>query len=413
MTDERAGRLLRPADSSPRATFLELFFDLVFVFALTRVSFRLIGAVDESLGELVLEIVRTGALFLALWLLWSITAWVTSRYEPEEGVIQFVVVGSMFGAMVMAVALPRAFEERALPFVLGYLAVMVGRPLVMAVALRNHPRRTVPLRLGAWAVAGAVPWLAGALAPEHLRLALWMCALAIDGVGLLLGWPLPRLGPARASGWLIMGEHLADRYQQIFLISLGETILVIGLTYSGVDFTADRAGAFAVAFVTTALLWRIYFHRAGHLLAEALRVARSPGRLGSSAGATHLAIVVGVLSTAVGYELVIDHPYGRTDPAWLAFVVGGPALFLAARARFEYEIFGRVSWSRVGGLLTLLLLAPAFTLGPPMVALTLVAVVLAGVAAADARRSRGRAPETSASPLGHGEAGEAGFHRAP
>ncbi|MGC5329366.1 low temperature requirement protein A [Micromonospora sp. DT62] len=413
MTDERGGRLLRPEDSSPRATFLELFFDLVFVFALTRVSLRLVDAAGDPFGELILDIVRTGALFLALWLLWSITVWVTSRYEPERAVIQFVVVGSMFGAMVMAVALPRAFEERALSFVLGYLAVMVGRPLVMAVALRHHPRRTVPLRLGTWAIMGAAPWLAGAFAPEHLRLPLWVLALAVDGFGLVLGWPLPRLGPARASGWLIAGEHLADRYQQIFLISLGESILVIGLTYSGVDFTADRAGAFAIAFVTTALLWRIYFHRAGHLLAEALRVARAPGRLGASVAGTHLAIVVGVLSTAVGYELVIDHPYGRIDPAWLAFVVGGPALFLAARARFEYEIFGRLSWSRVGGLLALLLLTPMLTLAPPMGALTLVAAVLAGVAVADAWRSRGRAPETSASPFGQGEAGDPGFHRAP
>ncbi|MEU4381578.1 low temperature requirement protein A [Micromonospora echinofusca] len=409
MTDERAGRLLRPEESSPRATFLELFFDLVFVFALTRVSMRLIDGTGGSVGTLLAEIARTGVLFLALWLLWSITTWVTSRYEPERPVIQFVVVGSMFGAMVMAVALPRAFEDRALAFVLAYLAVMVVRPLIIGTALRGHPRRAVPLRLLAWAVLGAVPWLVGAFGPEHLRLPVWVLAVAVDYTGLLLGWPLPRLGPARTAGWLIAGEHLADRYQQIFLISLGETILVIGLTYSGAEFTADRAGAFTVAFVTTALLWRIYFHRAGHLLGEALRVARSPGRLGASASSTHLIIVTGVLSTAVGYELVIAYPHGRTDPTWLVFIVGGPAIFLAARSRFEYEIFGRVSWSRVGGLLVLLLLSPAFTLGPPTMALAGAAVVLAAVAFADARRSRGRPSEMAASPLGHGGTGGGEF----
>ncbi|MEV4542642.1 low temperature requirement protein A [Micromonospora echinaurantiaca] len=413
MTDRRGARLLRPEVSATRATFLELFFDLVFVFALTRVSVRLIDVAGASVVELVAEIGRTGVLFLALWLLWSITTWVTSRYEPERGVIQFVVVGSMFAAMVMAVALPGAFEDRALPFVLGYLAAMIGRPLVIAAALHRHPRRSVPLRLAAWAAAGAVPWLAGAFAPEELRLPLWVLALAVDGTGLLLGWPLPRLGPARASGWLIAGEHLADRYQQIFLISLGETILVIGVTYSGEAFTADRAGAFAAAFLTTALLWRIYFHRAGHLLAEALRVARSAGRLGSSVGATHLVIVVGVLATGVGYELVIQHPYDRIDPVWLAFVVGGPAIFLIARARFEYEIFGRVSWSRWGGLGALLLLAPALTRGSPMVALVAVAAVLAAVATADTWRSRGRAVEVPASPLLHGGEPGGDFHRAP
>lgn len=413
MTDRRGAQLLRPEVSATRATFLELFFDLVFVFALTRVSVRLIDAAGAPGGELVAEIVRTGVLFLALWLLWSITTWVTSRYEPERGVIQFVVVGSMFAAMVMAVALPGAFEGRALPFVLGYLGAMIGRPLIVAAALRRHPRRTVPLRLAAWAAVGAVPWLAGAFAPEDLRLPLWVLALAVDGVGLMLGWPLPRLGPARASGWLIAGEHLADRYQQIFLISLGETILVIGVIYSGVAFTADRIGAFVTAFATTALLWRIYFHRTGHLLAEALRVARSAGRLGSSVGATHLGIVVGVLTTGVGYELVIEHPYGRIDPGWLVFLVGGPAVFLLARARFEYEIFGRVSWSRWGGLAALLLMAPALTLGSPMVALAAVAAVLAAVATADAWRSHGRPLETPASPLVHGGSADGDFHPAP
>ncbi|MEE3920184.1 low temperature requirement protein A [Micromonospora sp. BRA006-A] len=137
--------------------------------------------------------------------------------------------------------------------------------------------------------------------------------------------------------------HLAERYQQIFLIALGESILVIGVTYSGKEFSGDAAVAFTISFVITALLWRIYFYRAGHLLAQALRMAGTPGRLAESAAQTHLFMVLGVIGAAVGYELVIAHPYDTARPNWLVFVVGGPALFLAARSRFEYEIFGRVS----------------------------------------------------------------------
>ncbi|NJP31637.1 low temperature requirement protein A [Micromonospora thermarum] len=399
----RAGRepgaaLLRPTVSSPRATFLELFFDLVFVFALTRVSQRLIE--DVSGTRVHSDLVRTLVLFLALWLVWAITAWVTSRYEPEQTIIQAVVVGTMFGSLVMAVALPRAFEERAVPFVAAYLAIMIGRPLVIAAALRGHSRRNVPLRLAAWAAVGAVPWLAGALGPDEWRLPLWGLALVVDYLGLTLGWPVPRLGPARPSGWRIEGEHLAERYQQIFLIALGETVLVIGITYSGRQFSAETAGAFVLAFVTTALLWRIYFHRAGHLLAEALRVAREPGPLGASATLTHLLIVAAVLATGVGYEVVIVHPFTPPLPVWLLFVVGGPVLFLLARARFEYEIFGRVSRPRIVAVVVLALAAPALTLGPAMLAQVMVAVVLAGVAVADGLRSRGRPLEPSASPLG-------------
>ncbi len=399
--------LLRPSVSSSRATFLELFFDLVFVFALTRLSARLVQEVSG--GRMVAGVVETLVLFLTLWLVWTITTWVTSRYEPERAVIQAVVVGTMFGSLVMAVTLPRAFEERALPFVLAYLGVMIGRPLVIAVALRGHRRRQVPLRLAAWAAVGGVPWVVGALGPEELRMALWLLALAIDYLGLALGWPVPRLGPARPSGWRIEGEHLAERYQQIFLIALGESILVIGLTYSGQEFSAHRAGAFVLAFVTTALFWRVYFHRAGHLLAEALRVAREPGPLGTSAGFTHLFIIGGVLMAGVGYELLIVHPFDRLEPAWLFFLVGGPVTYLLARARFEYEVFGRVSIPRVVAVAVLVLAAVPLIWSTPMVAQSVVVVVLAGVAVADGLRSRGRPAETSASPLGERTAGGGNF----
>ncbi|MEU7759674.1 low temperature requirement protein A [Micromonospora aurantiaca (nom. illeg.)] len=407
MTEQRGGALLRTASSPGRATFLELFFDLVFVFALTRVSQRLISGLDGSAGAVAADVGRTLLLFLVLWQVWTITTWVTSRYEPERTVIQVVVVGTMFGSLVLGVTLPRALEERALPFALAYVVVMVGRPLLILVALRAHPRRLVPLRLAAWAGFSAPLWIAGALMPGP-RLALWVVALAVDHLGTILGWPLPWIGASRIRQWLVAGEHLAERYQQIFLIALGESILVIGVTFSGKEFSGDAAVAFAISFVITALLWRIYFYRAGHLLAEALRVAGTPGRLAESAAQTHLFMVLGVIGAAVGYELVITHPYDTARPSWLVFVVGGPALFLAARSRFEYEIFGRVSRPRLAGLVVLVLLLPALAAVPAMFALGAVAVVLAIVAFADARRAWHRPPEAPASPIGREALGEAG-----
>ncbi|MEV0004623.1 low temperature requirement protein A [Micromonospora sp. NPDC050980] len=405
MGEQRGGALLRTMSSPERATFLELFFDLVFVFALTRVSQRLVADVDG--GGMAVNAGRTLLLFLVLWHVWAITTWVTSRYEPERTAIQAVVVGVMFGSLVLGVTLPRALEERAPAFALAYVVMMVGRPLVLMAALRGHPRRMVPVRLFGWAVATAPLWLVGALVPE-MRLPLWVAALAVDYLGVFLGWPLPRLGRSRPRTWLVTGAHLAERYQQIFLISLGESILVIGVSYSGEEFSGRSAAAFGLAFLVTALLWRIYFHRAGHLLGEALRRAGTPGRLAESSEWTHLFMVLGVLVSAVGYELVIAHPYDAADPRWLVFVVGGPALFLAARSRFEYEIFGRVSRSRLVGLAALLLLAPALTAGPALLALGAAAGVLALVALADARHAWGRPPESSASPLGREVLGEAG-----
>lgn len=136
----RAGAaLLRGGLSSPRATFLELFFDLVFVFALTRVSQRILDDLGTARADLSVEIAQTLVIFLAFWAVWAFTAWVTSRYEPEEPQIQFVVVYAMLGCMVMAVATPRAFDTRAVAFALAFAAVQVGRPLFLTLALRGHP----------------------------------------------------------------------------------------------------------------------------------------------------------------------------------------------------------------------------------------------------------------------------------
>ncbi|MFD0787466.1 low temperature requirement protein A, partial [Micromonospora azadirachtae] len=163
MVAGRDTNLLRPATSSGRATFLELFFDLAYVAALTRVSQRFAEVGDDTGWALVAGLGRTLLLFLALWLIWSHTIWITSRYEPERSIIQAVVVGTMFAALVMAVTLPHALEERALPFAVTYLTVMVVRPLVVAAALRGHSRRLVPFRLAAWSTVAAPLWLVGAL----------------------------------------------------------------------------------------------------------------------------------------------------------------------------------------------------------------------------------------------------------
>ncbi|MFC6019376.1 low temperature requirement protein A [Plantactinospora solaniradicis] len=408
MVAGRGAGLLRSATSSGRATFLELFFDLAFVVALTRVSQRFADLGSDTGWALVAGLGRTLLLFLALWLIWSHTVWITSRYEPERSVIQAVVVGTMFAALVMAVTLPRAMEERALPFTVAYLMVMVVRPLVVAAALRGHPRRLVPFRLAIWAAVAAPLWLVGALGPDGLRLPLWAAALAVDYLAWTLGWPLPWLGAAAVGRWRIAGEHLAERHQQMFLVALGESIMIIALAFSGVDYAAGRAAAFGVAFTTSALLWRIYFYRAGLLLTEALDRARMPGQLGAASGRTHALLVLSVLVTAVGYELVIAQPYGPPRPTWLLFVVGGPVLFLVARLRLEYEIFGRVSRSGMIGLVVLLLVPAALVRWSPMVGLSVVAGVLALVALLDALRSRQQPPEDIASPIGRETPGNRG-----
>jgi low temperature requirement protein LtrA len=298
----------------------------------------------------------------------------------------------------MAVSVPDAFGGRGVAFAGAYVANQVGRPLVLALALRGHKRQAIPLRIFCWAAVSAVPWLTGAIFFQGgARGLVWALALALDYAGAMLGWPTPGLGRSRISNWEVAIKHLAERYQQLLIIALGESILLLGLTFTQ-NFAADRAAAFAMAFATTVLLWRIYFHRAGTVLADAIASAPEPGRLGQAVGYTHLVMVASILLTGVGYELVIEHPLGHPRPGWLTVILGGPALFLAARSRFEYDVFGRVSRSRIIALIALAALAPATFSLPPLIATTAATAVLAAVATSDAIRARKGPPEAPSPP---------------
>ncbi|WP_433228515.1 low temperature requirement protein A [Micromonospora sp. CA-248260] len=404
MTGGEEAAPLRRTGSAQRATFLELFFDLVYVFALTRISFRAFEDLALEPGGTtgwspVTGGVKTLLLLLALWAVWQGTAWTTSRYDPHHGWLQFVVITALIGSMVMGVAIPHAFTSTGLAFAVAYVVTQVSRPGLLLLALGSHEYRRLKLRMLVTFGATGVLWLTGAFLSPTPRGLLWALALVVEYLAARFGWPVPGLGRSRASRWDVAGEHLAERYQQFFLVALGETILVGGLAYSTGPFDPARTGAFAVALVTSVLLWRIYVQRAGQVLAEAVVRSRHPSDTGRSAADTHLAMVVGLVGTAIGYELTIEHPFTSPEAAWVVLVVGGPVLFLLARARFEYEVFGRVSPSRWLAAVLLVVLFPLLLHVVPLVSATVAALVLGGVAAADARRARGRPPEPPAPPL--------------
>ncbi|WP_446214017.1 low temperature requirement protein A [Micromonospora sp. IBSANI012] len=146
------------------------------------------------------------------------------------------------------------------------------------------------------------------------------------------------------------------------------------------------------------MLWRIYIHRAGGLLAEAIAAAPDAVRATTSSLHGHLVMVAGIVAIAVGDELVIAHPFGHTQPAWIAVILGGPALCLTGRGMFEYAVFGRVSRSRPLGVLLLAAISPAAIFLPPLVVAIAPALVLAGIAVSDASRARGRPPEPPSPP---------------
>jgi low temperature requirement protein LtrA len=396
---------VEPTVTDPaRATFLELFFDLVFVFALTRISARAFEdlAVEPGVGQgwsAVTAGGKTLLLLLALWAVWQGTAWTTSRYDPYRGWLQTVVIIALVASMMMGVAIPRAFSQTGLMFAGAYVVAQVSRPLILLIALGAHPYRRLKVRMLVTFASSGVLWIIGALLPTTPQAAFWALALLAEYVAARCGWPVPGLGRSTISNWDIAGEHLAERYQQFFLVALGETILVAGFAYSKAPYQAGHAVAFGLALATSIVLWRIYIQRAGQILGEAVAKARHPATIGRSAADTHLLMVIGLAAIAIAYELVIEHPLDRPKVSWLVVVVAGPALFLVGRSRFEYEVFGRVSRSRWIAILVLLVLAAPLLLLPAVAATATAALVLLAVAVADARRARGAPPEAPAPPF--------------
>ncbi|MEU1241775.1 low temperature requirement protein A [Micromonospora parva] len=406
MGSRAAGRLEPvPAAAAPgRATFLELFFDLVYVFALTRISARAFEDLTQDPGRehgwgTITGSGKTLLLLLALWAVWQGTAWTTSRYDPYRVPLQTVVITALVCSMVMGVAIPRAFSETALMFAVAYVIAQVTRPVILSVALGAHPYRRLKVRMAVIYAVSGVLWIGGAMLSTNAQVVLWSVALGFEYLAARCGWPVPGLGRSTISKWEIAGEHLAERYQQFFLVALGETILVAGFAYSKGPYEKGHAWAFALALATSIMLWRIYVQRAGRILGEAVMKARHPANIGRSAADTHLVMVIGLACTAIGYELIIEAPLERIPGSWLAMVLGGPALFLAGRARLEYEVFARVSPSRWIALTVLVVSSLPLLHLPGVLATALGALVLAAVAVADARRAHGAPPEAATPPF--------------
>jgi low temperature requirement protein LtrA len=399
MTSQAAAPQRGPEEPE-RATFLDLFFDLAFVFALFRLSQGLLAHLRWS-GAF-----QTVVLVLAMGLVWGSTARISNRYDPGRTAIQLLAIGSMLGTLVLAAAAPEAFSAHGLVFAGAYVAVHIGRSLFVVVITRGDERRFGWQQLF-WFGVSALPWLTGAFTQGWARGVLWALAVTVDYASLRLGWPTPGLGRMRAAESAISGELVAERQRQFFIIALGEPILITGLAVtSSSRFEPDRTAAAVVAFATTVLLWRIYIYRAGEVLGAAIAAAPDPLRVAISALYAHPVMIAGLVAVSVGDGLVITHPAGHTKPAWIAVIFGGPALFLAGRAILEYAVFSRVSRDRVIGVLVLAAVSPAMVLVPPPLAALTAAVVLAGIAVADTARAR-RHPGEPPSPY----SGRASRHR--
>lgn len=360
-----------------RPAFLELFFDLVYVFALVSL-----------VKTLAAELTWTGVaealvLLLAFTLVWALTTWAADTLDLARPTVQVQFIGVAAASLLLAAAAPDAYDGRGLLFAGTYLAVHLGSSGYYLLLRRDasEPRRSG--RIVFWYAIAAVGWIGGALAAGPTRLVLWAVTVGLEYVAASFGWPAPRLGRSQPEEWRLVGERVAERYRQFVIVALGAAIFVTGTTFSLSAYTIDQAWALLVMFTIVVLAWRIYIYRAGELLTEAIARSTNPALLTQSAAVTHLIMVAGIVGMAVSSQLVVTRPFGETPPAWVAVTLGAPAMFLVGRGVLDYTVFGRISRSRLAGLVLLAAVAPAADLLPPVAVALLAMSVLALIAAAN------------------------------
>src|SRR4051794_33284510 len=247
---------IRGGHENSRVTYVELFYDLVFVFAVTQLSHGLL----EHLTPL--GAVQTAVLMLAMWWAWIDTAWITNWLNPERTAVRLMLFALMLAGLVLSASIPKAFGERALPFALSFAVTQVGRSLFMLWALKNHDAGNFLnfIRIVLWQGATASLWIAGALAEGPVRVTLWAIAVGIETSAPLFGFWVPVLGRSATTDWAVEGGHMAERCGLFVIIALGESILVTGATFAGLTWTAEHIGAFLVAFTGSVAMWVIYFN---------------------------------------------------------------------------------------------------------------------------------------------------------
>ena len=381
MTQAGLSGLLRERAGAARVTNVELFFDLVYVFAVTQLSHHLLHRPTLT-GAL-----QTAVLLAMVWLAWAYTAWVTNWLDPERLPVRLLLIALALVSLVMSAALPTAFGRWGLVVGGAYAVMQIGRTIFVVIALRGRPLLANFQRILAWCVVSGALAVAGGIVTGPARGWLWLAAVAVDTLGGMVGFYTPGLGRSTTTEWTIEGGHLAERCQAFILIALGESVVIIGATLSGLlatTVTWAEIGAFVTAVVGSVALWWLYFDRsAGEAVAVIARSA-DPGRMGRTAyHLIHPVMVAGIIVVAAGDEVVLSEPGAPAagSTAWL--VLGGTALFIAGHAAFKFAVWRVVSWPRVAAVVMLALLGLAAGSLPALGLGVCAAAVVVGVAATD------------------------------
>jgi low temperature requirement protein LtrA len=358
----RMGAVLRQSD---QVMPLELFFDLVFVLALTQCTTLMSdNPTWEGIGQ--------GLLVLGLlWWSWVGYAWLTSVLDPEEGGVRIALFAAMAAFLIAAICIPAAFEGLATEFAIAYGIVRTAQIALFWIASEDDPglRRSI-VGLAVGTAVGTSLLLAGSFLDPGPRAAVWGLALVLDMSGpYLFG----------SEGWHLVPGHFAERHGLIIIIALGESIVAIGVG-AGAEMTWGIAGAATLGIATIAALWWTYFDVVA--LVSARRLASVPeGKARNelardSYSYIHFLLVAGIILAALGLKKTLSAVDDPLDTVPAFALLGGTALYLLGMVAFRFRHVKTVNWRRLALALILVALLPAATELPALAILAVVAALL-------------------------------------
>jgi low temperature requirement protein LtrA len=366
----RQPRLSATRRGGGRVTALELFFDLVFVLAVTQCTTLM--AHDPSWTGLLEGL----AVLALLWWAWGGYAWLTSLIDPEEGPVRVLMFGAMAAALVTSLCVPEAFGDLGLAFALAYGVLRAAHLGLYTIGARDEPllRRSIAALATGTAIGFALLVVAGLLDgwPKGL---LWALALLID-----IGGPFV----AGVEGWVLVPEHFSERYGEFVIIALGESVVAIGVG-AGADVTVGVVVAAVLGIAVAAALWWTYFDVVAIVAAERL-TATPPGRQQNALARDawsylHYPMVAGIVLVALGMKTTLAGVTDPLGPVPAAALLGGAALYLAAHVAFRLRVMGTLNHERLAVAAVLVALLPAGSRLPALAAMALLAAVICGLVA--------------------------------
>ena len=371
---------------------LELFFDLVFVFAITQVT-SLMSADPEWDG------LARGLLVLAvLWWTWAAYAWLTNTIDPDDGIVRIAIFGAMGGMLLAALAVPHAFGDDAVLFAVAYLLVRLSHLVVYSLADRGDrelQRAIASLLPGT--LLGTSLLLLAATQDGVTQGVIWAVAITVDLAGPVV---------FDMSGWHLAPRHFAERHGLIVLIALGESIVALGIGAAGAPLTAGVITAALLGLAVSCAMWWAYFDVVAIVAERRLAGAQGVAQLRmarDSYSYLHLPMVAGIVLFALGVKKTLAHVGDPLDVAPAVGLAGGVALYLLAHVAFRWRNVHSVNRQRIVAAALLLVLVPVGTELPALATLALVAAVTGGLIVYEAvrfadARERIRHAETAPEP---------------